>query len=48
VLVSDHDVPLYDPLTLYQQLMHEPHSRVRACAKGSMNTDRWRDRMAVS
>lgn len=30
-LISDTDVPLYDPLTFYQQLMHEPLSRVRAC-----------------
>ena len=32
-LISDSDVPLYDPLTFYQQLMHEPLSRVRACCE---------------
>lgn len=30
-LISDSDIPLYDPLTFYQQLMHEPKSRVRPC-----------------
>ncbi|PRW33249.1 Transcription initiation factor TFIID subunit 13 isoform A [Chlorella sorokiniana] len=46
-LISDSDVPLYDPLTFYQQLMHEPRSRVRACANGWMNRDRWRDEMST-
>ncbi|KAI7839849.1 hypothetical protein COHA_006412 [Chlorella ohadii] len=46
-LISDSDVPLYDPLTFYQQLMHEPLSRVRACASGWMNRDRWRDEMST-
>lgn len=48
VLLSDTDVPLYDPLTFYQQLMHEGKSRVRACRDGHMSIDRWKDAMAVS
>jgi hypothetical protein len=47
VLVSDHGVPLYDPLTTYQQLMAEDRSRVRACPRGSMSIERWNDGMAV-
>ena len=42
-------MPLYDPLTFYQQLLAEGRSRVRACdrAFNGMNHDRWRDEMAV-
>ncbi|KAL4420283.1 hypothetical protein ABPG77_005623 [Micractinium sp. CCAP 211/92] len=47
VLLSDTDVPLYDPLTFYQQLMHEGKSRVRACRDGHMSIDRWKDAMAT-
>ncbi|KAI3431710.1 hypothetical protein D9Q98_004755 [Chlorella vulgaris] len=49
VLVSDHDIPLYDPLTFYQQLMHEPRSRTRACPieASAMSIERWRDGMAT-
>ncbi|KAL4439980.1 hypothetical protein ABPG75_002981 [Micractinium tetrahymenae] len=47
VLLSDTDIPLYDPLTFYQQLMHESKSRVRACRDGHMSIDRWKDAMAT-
>ncbi len=32
VLLSESDLPLYDPLTFYKQLMSEAKSRVNACA----------------
>lgn len=31
LLLSEADVPLYSPLTLYQQLLSERKSRVNAC-----------------
>lgn len=34
-LISESDLPLWDPLTLYQQLMSEPKSRVNACLHGA-------------
>lgn len=42
VLVSESDVPLYNPLVLYQQLIHEPRSRLNACNVSSdWDTDAW-------
>jgi hypothetical protein len=32
VLLSESDLPLYDPLTFYQQLVSEAKSRINACA----------------
>ena len=37
VLLSESDIPLYSPLTVYAQLMSEPRSRINACNK----TDDW-------
>jgi len=46
VLLSESDVPLYDPFTFYRQLMSEPRSRVNACPGGSETMPhRWSDRM---
>lgn len=33
VLLSESDIPLYSPLTVYAQLMSEPRSRINACNK---------------
>ena len=48
VLLSESDVPLYDPLTLYQQLQSERVSRVNLC-RDAAPTDvrRWTWRMTV-
>jgi hypothetical protein len=48
LLLSESDIPLYDPLTFHQQLTAEGKSRVNACAN-SAPTDirRWSWRMAV-
>lgn len=49
MLISGSGVPLYDPLTFYQQLMHEDKSRVKVCkAEKQDKAERWRDAMAVS
>ncbi|GAB4817485.1 hypothetical protein N2152v2_004531 [Parachlorella kessleri] len=40
VLVSETDIPLYDPLTTYQQLLSERRSRVNACGPPPV-VDRW-------
>jgi Core-2/I-Branching enzyme len=46
VLVSESDIPLYDPLTFYMQLMSEEKSRVKACSSGQVDMPyRWSDRM---
>lgn len=47
LLVSDSGIPLYDPLTFYQQLMHEDKSRVKACRNGYLSDYRWHPVMAV-
>jgi hypothetical protein len=47
LLVSDSGIPLYDPLTFYQQLMHEERSRVKACRVGYLSDYRWHPVMAV-
>jgi hypothetical protein len=48
VLLSESDIPLYDPLTFHQQLLAEDKSRVNLC-RGVVPTDvrRWTFRMAV-
>ncbi len=48
LLISDSGIPLYDPLTFYQQLMHENRSRVKACRVGYLSDYRWHPVMAVS
>lgn len=49
VLVSESDIPLYDPLTFYLQLMSESKSRVNACpqAPAESMARRWSERMAT-
>ncbi len=48
MLVSESDVPLYDPLTFYQQLMHDPRSLVKACGQYSRPPQRlWNKEMEV-
>lgn len=41
MLLSESDVPLYDPLTLYSQLVYENASRINACGPGD-HTSSWR------
>ena len=49
VLVSESDIPLYDPLTFYLQLMSEQRSRVNACDNGpKLMSHRWSDLMTTS
>jgi hypothetical protein len=46
LLISESDIPLYDPLTFYMQLMSEEKSRVNACAGGGHTMPyRWSPRM---
>ena len=45
VLLSESDIPLYDPLTLHQQLMGEGKSRVNACPHAATHDWRWDDSM---
>ncbi|KAI3427440.1 hypothetical protein D9Q98_010355 [Chlorella vulgaris] len=45
VLLSESDIPLYDPLTFHQQLTAEGKSRVNACAHGAMSEWRWSHEM---
>ncbi|EFN51060.1 hypothetical protein CHLNCDRAFT_141408 [Chlorella variabilis] len=47
VLVSESDIPLYDPLTLHQQLLAEDKSRVNLCRHSApTDTRRWSWRMS--
>jgi Core-2/I-Branching enzyme len=48
VLVSEADVPIWDPLTFYHELMAEQRSRVDAWWHPDMDLDRWSWRMALS
>jgi hypothetical protein len=46
VLISESDIPLYDSLTFYMQLMSEEKSRVHACSQGGTDMPyRWSERM---
>ena len=48
VLVSESDIPLYDPLTFYQQLMLDPRSLVKACGEYARPPQRlWKQGMEV-
>ena len=48
VLISESDIPLWDPLTTYYELMAEQRSRVNAWWHPNMDVDRWSWRMALS
>jgi hypothetical protein len=48
VLVSEADIPIWDPLTFYHELMAEQRSRVDAWWHPGMDLDRWSWRMALS
>lgn len=49
VLLSESDIPLYDPLTLYSQLVYEKASRINACGPGDHTSSwRWNPAMEVS
>lgn len=39
--MSESDIPLYDPLTLHQQLLAEDKSRVNACNHTARHEWRW-------
>ncbi|KAL4426018.1 hypothetical protein ABPG75_010034 [Micractinium tetrahymenae] len=41
ILLSESDIPLYDPLTLHQQLLAEGKSRVNACWHKGRSEWRW-------
>lgn len=45
VLVSESDMPLYDPLTFHQQLLSESKSRLTACNHTSRHQWRWSSEM---
>ena len=47
MLISDADIPLYDPFTFYQQLMHETGSKVQACPFDGSQSEFWRAEMEV-
>ena len=47
LLISDADIPLYDPYTFYQQLMHEMGSKVQACHFAGSQSEFWRAEMEV-
>jgi hypothetical protein len=42
VLISETDIPIYDPLTVYSQLMAEQRSRINACPGEMTTTMPWR------
>lgn len=45
VLLSESDIPLYDPLTMWQQLMAEPNSRLDTCKHSKTSPWRWDPKM---
>lgn len=48
VLVSESDLPLYDPLTFFWELMSDSMSRLNARPGPGTGADRWSPRMEVS
>lgn len=48
VLISEADIPIWDPLTFYHEIMAEQRSRVDAWWHPDMDRDRWSWRMALS
>lgn len=45
LLLSESDIPIYDPLTMYQQLQAENSSRLDTCVHESTSPWRWHPRM---
>ena len=48
VLISEADVPIWDPLTFYHEIIADPRSRVDAWWHPDMDEERWSWRMALS
>lgn len=48
LLLSESDIPLYDPLTMWQQLQSERRSRLDTCKHHKTSPWRWDPRMEVS
>ena len=52
VLLSESDIPLYDPLTFWTQLMAMEKSRINACKlknhESKAHLRRWSDRMETT
>jgi hypothetical protein len=48
VLLSESDVPIYDPLTMWQQLQAEQHSRLDTCRHHKTSPWRWDPRMETN
>lgn len=47
ILLSESDIPLYDPLTFYQQLQSETKSRLDTCVHEGTSPWRWHPKMEV-
>ena len=47
VLLSESDIPLYDPMTFYRQVMEENKSRVNAWLHDGVDYYRWKPAMAA-
>ena len=45
LMASESDIPIYDPLTFYAQMMSEEGSRVNGCAHARTDRRRWSWRM---
>jgi len=45
LLLSESDIPLYDPLTLYQQVQSEENSRLDTCLHEGISPWRWHPKM---
>lgn len=45
LLLSESDIPLYDPLTMYQQLQSETKSRLDTCVHDDVSPWRWHPSM---
>ena len=41
ILLSEADIPLFDPLTFYQAALDQTLSRVNACPQLHNSSDRW-------
>ena len=48
LLISESDIPIYDPLTLWQQLQAESHSRLDTCKHQNTSPWRWDPRMETA
>lgn len=48
ILISESDIPIWDPLTFYREIMAEPRSHVDAWWHPGMGQQRWSWRMALS